>query len=72
MSGQIWIPPVDWSGTNAVLYYNFDSSDGFVLMEATQEMGPVQTLTGQVIWTKVEKTMEHCLIFCSMFDGFQQ
>ena len=46
---ETWIPPVNWTGPDAAIYYNFDNSDGFVLMEGTQEMGPVPLVTGQVI-----------------------
>ena len=36
------------TGADAAFYYNFDSSDGFVLMEGTQQMGSVPLVTGKV------------------------
>ena len=54
MSSRTKFPPVTSAGPDAVLYYSFDSSDGFVLMEGTHQRGPVPIVTGQVIGTKEE------------------
>ena len=58
MPGRTWIPPVTWAGPDAALYYSCDSSDGFMLMEGTQEMGPVPPVCGQVILIKVEEIIQ--------------
>ena len=45
-----WIPPPCWTGPIAVLYQSFDNSDGFVLMEGTQQaaMNFVPLVPGEV------------------------
>ena len=55
MSTETGCPPFNWCGPEAAFYYSFDSSDGFVLMEGTQKMGPVPIINGQVIWINVEE-----------------
>ena len=37
-----------WSGSDAVLYQNFDSPDGLVLMEGSEPVGPVPLVSGLV------------------------
>ena len=48
VTGETWIPPNGWTGPDAAVYWSFDSSDGFVLMEGTKEKGLVPLVTGQV------------------------
>ena len=48
-SNGIWNPRSGWTGPSAVLYQSFDSSDGFVLMEGTQNASvPVPLVSGKV------------------------
>ena len=44
-----WNPPSNWTGPSAVLYQSFDSSDGFILKEGTQNASvPVLVVFGKV------------------------
>ena len=52
MTSKTWIPPNGWTGPDAAVYWGFDNSDGFVLMEGTEEKGLVPLVTGQVIYIK--------------------
>ena len=73
MSSELWIPAVDWTGPAAVLYHIFDSTDRFILMESTEEKGPVPIVDGQVIWIKTERNKRIYVlvkIIPLMFDGF--
>ena len=36
-SKVIWKKPLDWSGPEAAFYQNFDTSDGLVLWEGTNQ-----------------------------------
>ena len=48
-----WIPPSSWTGPSAVIYQNFDSSDGFGLMEGTQAASDsVPLVSGKVKYTR--------------------
>ena len=48
------IPPSSWTGSSAVLYQSFDSSDGFVMMEGTQAASnPVPLVSGKVGYMRV-------------------
>ena len=48
-SNGSWIPPSNWTGSNAVFYESFDSSDGFVLMEGTRNTSDsVPLVSGKV------------------------
>ena len=54
MSSKTWKPPVNWTGPNAAIYWSFDSSDGFNLMEGSLETGGLVPIeTGQVLYFKV-------------------
>ena len=44
-----WNPPSNWTGPHAVLYQSFDSSDGIILKEGTQNASdPVPVVFGKV------------------------
>ena len=45
---KFWFPPFGWTGPDTALYRSFDSSDGLVLMEGTQQMGPIPLVPGKV------------------------
>ena len=48
-SNGSWIPPPCWTGPSPILYQSFDSSDGFVLKEGTQNPSvPVPLVSGKV------------------------
>ena len=44
-----WTPPSNWTGRSSAFYQSFDSSDGFILMEGTQNASdPVPLVPGKV------------------------
>ena len=43
-----WNMPSNWNGSPAVLYYSFDDSNDFVLMEGPRQIGSVPLVTGKV------------------------
>ena len=43
--------PPDCSGPEAAFYHSFDTSDGLVMWEGTQQIGEVPLVSGKVILT---------------------
>ena len=43
-----WTQPPGWTGSNAVLYQSFDSSDGVVLKEGTTKRDNIPRICGKV------------------------
>ena len=55
ISSETWIPPTNWTGPNATLYWSFDRTDGIVLVEGTQMIcTTVPLVTGQVLYVQLE------------------
>ena len=46
-------PPNCWNDSTPVLYYSFDSSDGFILVEGTQQIGVVPLVEGKVRYIRL-------------------
>ena len=49
ISSETWIPPTNWTGPNAALYWSFDNPEGFIMMEGTQRVWSVPLVNGKVI-----------------------
>ena len=67
-SAACWTPPSNWTGPSAVFYQNFDSSDGFVLMERTEAASnSIQIVSGKVryiVWPITRALTVPMDLFC--------
>ena len=65
MPVETWIPPNNWTGPNAAVYWSFDRPDGIVLVEGTQMIcTEVPLITGQVICAHLDSFNKFCLKNC--------
>ena len=59
-SKVIWNKPLDWSGPEAAFYHSFDTPDGLVSWEGTNQTCNVPLVSGKVmmnIFTTDEQTL---------------